>query len=153
MGRTLVESICNGRNRGIRGSAALRMLAPDLRYSVPMLSFICMVYGKLDKWREPTGSRVSGVTPQRSSHVTYDLPKVPTGSLARASMSTVSELIRGLCFRIRLPSELSSMMSRRRGKDGPAVVSPKAATMSRDKQGKCSGIGRCEVDYLLVLGL
>ena len=85
----------------------------------------------LDQFRGRTGSRVSGVTPQRSSHVTYDLPKVPMGSLARASMSTVSELTRGRCFKIRLPSLLSSMMSRRRGKAGPAVVSPKAAIMSR----------------------
>ena len=80
-----------------------------------------------------TGSRVSGVTPVRSSQVMYERPNVPSGSRASASMSTVVVLIRGLSFRICLPSGLLSMMSRKRGRAGPAVVSPNAATISTSR--------------------
>jgi len=45
-------------------------------------------------------------------------------------MSIVLELTLGLSFRILRPSGLESMVSRKRGSAGPAVVSPNAATMS-----------------------
>lgn len=77
-----------------------------------------------------TGSRVSGVTPQRSSHVTYALPKEPSGYCANLFMSIVVELTRGLSFNTRRPSGLVSIWSLRRGRLGPAVVSPRAATIS-----------------------
>jgi hypothetical protein len=73
---------------------------------------------------------VSGVTPHLSSQVIYDRPNVPSGSLASTSILTVSELTRGLRFNTRRPSSLLSIMSLRRGRAGPAVVSPKADIMS-----------------------
>jgi hypothetical protein len=76
---------------------------------------------------------VSGVTPHRSSQVTYASPNEPSGHRASLSMSIVLELTRGRSLRILRPSGLSSIMSLKRGRTGPAVVSPKAATMSEWK--------------------
>lgn len=77
-----------------------------------------------------TGSLESGVTPHRSSHVIYALPKDPSGYSRSLFRSTVVELTRGLSFRILRPSGLSSIRSLKRESVGPAVVSPRAATIS-----------------------
>lgn len=77
-----------------------------------------------------TGSRVSGVTLQRSSHVTYAFPNVPSGSKANFCISTVRVLIRGRSFNILRPSGLASIRSLRAGSTGPDVRSATAATMS-----------------------
>jgi hypothetical protein len=84
--------------------------------------------------KKNTGSLVSGVTPQRSSHVMYARPKVPCGSCESFSMSTVSEFTLGRSLRILRPSTLSSICSRRRGSAGPPVVSPNAAIISGEKR-------------------
>lgn len=90
-----------------------------------------------------TGSRVSGVTPHRSSQVMYARPMVPSGSAASLSISTVLVLIRGRSFKILRPSLSASIVSRRRGRAGPAVKSPTAATMST--WGQASQNGRASV--------
>jgi len=77
-----------------------------------------------------TGALLSGVTPHRSSQVMYERPNVPSGRLESASMSTVCVFILGRSLRIALPSSLASILSRKRGRTGPAVNSPNAATIS-----------------------
>ena len=77
-----------------------------------------------------TGARVSGVTPHRSSQAMYARPNVPSGRLESASMSTVFVVILGRSLSIALPSSLASILSRKRGRTGPAVNSPNAATIS-----------------------
>ena len=78
-----------------------------------------------------TASRVSGETPSISNHRTYSLPSVLSGSRRNFSTSRVVEVIRGLSWRIRLPVESESIVSRSLlMKNGVAVASPSAATMS-----------------------
>jgi hypothetical protein len=92
---------------------------------------LCVIVNQLEEnFISLTGSRVSGVTPHRSSHLTYASPNEPFGYCANLAMSTVWELTRGLSLSILRPSALRSIVSRRRGKLGPAVVSPSAATIS-----------------------
>lgn len=84
--------------------------------------------------RKRTGSRESGVTLHTSSHLMYSLPNVPSGSVFSLCRSSVFELMRGRSLRILRPSAESSIVSRNLGSVEPAVVSPRAATMSRAHQ-------------------
>lgn len=70
------------------------------------------------------------MTLQRASQSVYARPNVPSGSFESFSRSRVYVLIRGRCLRMRLPSGVSSIWSRSQGREGPAVVSPRAATIS-----------------------